>query len=71
MSTITDGSKIQAVEEKITPDQIQVELFSSDSRKIGEVIGKGVSSYVCKGFYIPYNYAVALKVISLAHFQDH
>ncbi|CAD8101871.1 unnamed protein product [Paramecium sonneborni] len=53
--TSTNGEQIQNTQESIIHQQI----------KIGDVIGQGVSSYVCRGYYIHQNCQVALKIINV------
>ncbi|CAD8184750.1 unnamed protein product [Paramecium octaurelia] len=53
--TTTNGEQIQNTQESITHQQI----------KVGDIIGQGVSSYVCRGLYLPYNCQVALKIINV------
>ncbi|CAD8120564.1 unnamed protein product [Paramecium sonneborni] len=53
--TSTNGMQIQTTKKVITHQHI----------KIGDIIGQGVSSYVCRGLYIPYNCEVALKIINV------
>lgn len=65
MKTLDDGTQVQAVEETITPDQLKVGQIVNKYAQIGEIIGKGISSYVVKAFYIPYNYPIAIKVINV------